>query len=1124
MKTLPPPCPEPPTGPDYWRSLDQLADTPEFREWVGREFPAGASELTDPVSRRHFVKLMSASFMLAGLGLTGCRRPVEKIQPFSKLPENYVHGVPQFYATAMPGRSSAVPLVVKSHDGRPTKIEGNPLHPDSNGATDVFAQASILNLYDPDRAQRFLRAGNRVTREAALDALREIAWSFGGAYQGLGAGDAAPPSAGKAGGQGLCFLMERSGSPSRARLQRVLGETLPKARWFVHEPVDFDIHREAATLAFSKPVQPYFRYDAAKVIVSLDCDFLGTEPDAHVHIRRFAQGRRLRQSGDAMNRLYAVEALFTLTGANADHRLRVGPSQIPGVAAQLAAQVGAPDGAFLQVLGGLPAGGVNPSWLEQCAKDLKANAGASLVVAGHRQPLEVHLLAHAMNAALGNVGRTVVLQAAPQPDEGSLADLAKALQAGEVDTLVILGGNPVYTAPADLDWARTQRKARSVVRLGFYEDETAIVSDLHLPQAHYLESWGDARTADGTLVPVQPLIEPLFGGMTELELLARLGGHERTAPHEIARDTFRSLAGEGEEPWKKYLHDGFLAASASAPVEASFAWAAVAHRVAQSKPAPAPAADALEVVIHRDARVDDGRYHNNGWLQELPDPLTKMTWENVILMSPATADQLRLEIRNRENNDLQVPLVKVGVGGREVVGPAWIQPGMADHVLALALGYGRAKSGRVGTGSGYNAYAVRTSANPHGQSGARLSPTGRRHKLATTQDHWGMEGRPIIREATLAEYRANPRFAQGMNLAEPPGPEDAAGQPLPLYPNPLDIPDAQGVTPRDKALHQWGMSIDLNACVGCSACVIACQSENNIPIVGKDQVRRNREMHWLRVDRYYAGDPSAPQMVTQPLFCLHCESAPCESVCPVNATVHDEEGLNLMAYNRCVGTRYCSNNCPFKVRRFNFLDFNKRPLDLLVGPVYTTPLTHRTDGEWDLIRWFKNPDKGLRPEEEWELLKLAKNPDVTVRMRGVMEKCTYCVQRIEQAKIARKVRAGASADIEVPDGTFKTACQQACPAEAIVFGNLKDPRSAVSRHKALDRTYTLLEFLAVKPRTTYLARVRNPNPAMPDAFAQPSTTTEYVRKNPPLGEGHAPAGHGDSEPAAPLPAGKGGPR
>jgi MoCo/4Fe-4S cofactor protein with predicted Tat translocation signal len=1101
-------------GPDYWRSLDELADTPEFRQWVEREFPAGASELTDPVSRRHFVKIMSASFLLAGLGLTGCRRPVEKIQPFSKLPENYVHGVPQFYATARPIRDSAVPLVVKSNDGRPTKIEGNPLHPDSNGATDLFTQASILDLYDPDRAQRFLRTGKAVTREAMLDALDDVAMAFSGTYQGLGA--RVDGGATKAGGQGLCFLLERSSSPSRDRVVALVREKLPKAKWFIHEPVEFDVHRQAATLAFGKPLRPSFRYDAAKVIVSLDGDFLGAEPDAHVNIRRFAKSRKLTQPSDAMSRLYAAEALFTLTGANADHRLRLPASQILPLALQLAAKVtGESWGAGVP-----PLGGTNPGWLEECAKDLLANKGAALVVAGHRQPLAVHLLAHAMNVALGALGKTLTFHSAPEPTEGSLADLARALEAAAVDTLVILGGNPVYTAAADLEWPRALRKARSVIRLGAYEDETASLCDLHLPMAHYLESWGDARTADGTLVPIQPLIEPLFGGLTELEVLARLGGLATTGSFDLVRATFRSLGGESEDAWKRFLHDGCLPKSAQAVVEVEFQRDDVAKVVSETPVVPAPSADALEVVIHRDAKVDDGRHNNNGWLQELPDPVTKLTWENVILLSPATAKHFNLDIRDRENNDLQVPLVKIEVGGRSVIGPAWIQPGMADHVVALALGYGREKSGRVGSKAGYDAYRVRTSANPHLLTAAKLTATGARHKLATTQNHWAMEGRPVVREATLVEYRDQPRFVQAMNLPEPEAAKDANGQARPLYPNPLDVSDANGVTPRDRAHHQWGMSVDLNACVGCSACVVACQSENNIPIVGKDQVRRNREMHWLRLDRYYAGDPADPEAVTQPMFCLHCESAPCESVCPVNATVHDEEGLNLMAYNRCVGTRYCSNNCPFKVRRFNFFDYNRRPLSELVGPVYSTPLTSSTDGEWDLIRWFKNPDKGKRPEEEWELLKLVKNPDVTVRMRGVMEKCTYCVQRIEQAKIARKVKAGASGDVEVPDGAVKTACQQVCPAEAITFGNLKDPQSAVSRQKALDRNYTVLEFLNVKPRTTYLARVRNPNPALPGGKGPTQLSQEYLKKNPPLHESHAPAVHG--EPGHATPEGKGG--
>jgi molybdopterin-containing oxidoreductase family iron-sulfur binding subunit len=1084
MKTIPLPCPEPESGQKYWRSLDQLADTPEFRQWVEREFPAGASEFTDPVSRRHFVKIMSASFLLAGMGLTGCRRPEENILPFSKMPENYTHGVPQFFATAMPVRGSALPLLAKSHEGRPTKIEGNPQHPDSNGSTDLFAQASVLNLYDPDRATRFAKTSNTATRETTLDFLGELA-----------------KQAQANGGQGLSFLMERSSSPSRARLQKLVGDKLPKAGWHVYEPVDFDIHREAASLAVGKSVAPYFKLDAAKVIVSLDCDFIGTEENAHINIRRFAKGRRIEKPADSMSRLYTVEALFTLTGANADHRLRIPTSAVLSVAAGLAMEIlkqtGQPQ--FLAALRPLAeAAKDHEQWIVECAKDLLANRGQSVVLAGHRQPLAAHLIAHAINAALENHGHTIIFHDAPQPKAGTIAALAQALDAGQVETLVILGGNPAYNAPADLKWAEAQARAKkTVVRLGYYEDESFPANGWHLPQAHYLESWGDARTADGTLVSIQPLIKPLFDGLTELEILARLGGLDKTNPYDIVRETFRGLGGEGEDDWKKFLHDGFLAKSAAEPISVRFDWNASAIVVGSQKPPAMPAKNNLEVVFHRDAKVDDGRYNNNGWLQELPDPVTKMTWENVILVSLKTATDLGVSFKDKENNDLQVPWVKIELGGRAIEGPVWIQPGLADNTLGLALGYGRKKTGRVGRGSGYDAYQLRTTVAPHIASAAKLIHTpGATHLLSTTQNHWSMEGRPIVREANLAQYREHPEFAKNMRLEEPPTSQ-------PLYPNPLDSDNI-----KEKATHWWGMSIDLNACVGCSACMVACQSENNIPIVGKQQVGRNREMHWLRIDRYYSGEVTDPQAVNQPMMCQHCESAPCESVCPVNATVHDEEGLNVMVYNRCVGTRYCSNNCPYKVRRFNYFDYNKRPLDQL----YKSPVFNRMDGEWGLLKWWKDVDKGSKPEDEWELMKLVRNPDVTVRMRGVMEKCTFCTQRIEQAKIAQKVKAGASGDVEVPDGTLKTACQQACPAEAIVFGNIKDPNSRVSKLKEQARDYKVLDFLATRPRTTYLARLRNPNPLMPDYREMPLSLKEYSDKNgspfEKQGEGHgAAAGH-----------------
>jgi molybdopterin-containing oxidoreductase family iron-sulfur binding subunit len=645
-----------------------------------------------------------------------------------------------------------------------------------------------------------------------------------------------------------------------------------------------------------------------------------------------------------------------------------------------------------------------------------------------------------------------------------------------------LGANPAYNAPADPSWTDLQKKAKTTLRLGAYEDETAELCDWHFPAAHYLESWGDARTSDGTLAAVQPLVQPLFQGLTELEWLARLAGLPEASPYAIVRGTFQQMTGESrfEERWKQFLHDGFLAHSAPEPIShdpvsqtLGRALASLAQHNSQAD------ADTLEAVFHRDYSLDDGRYNNNGWLQEMPDPITKLTWENAILLSRKTAEKI-----GADNFDT----LEVELDGRTVQGPAWIQPGMADNTLGLALGYGRAKTGRVGEGAGFNAYRLRTTANPHLAIGARArkidSLTGN-YRIGCTQNHGAMEGRPIIREANLEQYRQQPDFAKRRMGLEAHTPN--AG---PIFPHPPLT-----------GLHQWGMAIDLNACVGCNACVMACQSENNIPIVGREQVARGREMHWIRLDRYYCGDPEKPapeqiddpQVAFQPMLCQHCEHAPCENVCPVNTTVHDEEGLNVMAYNRCVGTRYCSNNCPYKVRRFNFFDYHKRPIRQL----YRGPLAKR-------------------PPEELELTRLLKNPDVTVRMRGVMEKCTYCVQRIEQAKIAQKIQAGPSNRVKVPDGTITPACAQACPAEAIVFGDISDPNSRVSQLKARERNYTVLGFLDIQPRTTYLARIRNPNPAMPDYQAAPASLRQYIRQQ---GDPFA----GEHSPDAPEPGASAGP-
>jgi molybdopterin-containing oxidoreductase family iron-sulfur binding subunit len=1063
---------KPANGRRYWRSLDELADTPEFKDWLHREFPVGASEMVeDGTSRRSFLKLMSASFAFAGIATlgAGCRRPEEKLEPFGKQPADYTFGQAQYFATAMPTRTGAIPLVVKSYEGRPIKIEGNSLYPGGNGGTDRYAQASILDLYDPDRARHFKHDGKEVSREAALSFLDELSKKFAANS-----------------GEGLAFLAESSTSPSRARLQKIIAGKFPKAQWFTYDAIDSGIHQRAATQAFGKSVVPLFNFDKAKVILSLDCDFLGGEDGAHTHIRKFTAGRK---AAEGMSRLYAVESLFTLTGANADHRLRVAASVIGQIAGFIASSQFSISGS-----GGKFEG--DSKWVEECAKDLKAAGKNALVVVGQRQPLEVHLLAHAINSALGAIGNTVTLVSAT---ESAGADL-KNLAANEADTLVILGGNPVYNF-------NLSPKAKTVVRLGYYEDETAEKSQWNFPATHYLESWGDAKTSDGTLVPIQPLVQPLFGGISELEFLARIVGESLIDSHKISLLTFVGNWSGGDdksEEWKRFLFSGFVEGSAPKPVTLPSDQIIAIPRLANVS---VPSVSALEVIFYRDSKVDDGRYANNGWMQELPDPVTKMTWDNAVLVSRKTARDLGVA-----NGDV----VEISLNGKTVKGPIWTQPGMADYSLGLALGYGREKAGRVGTGVGFNAYKIFS--GKYIETGATLKKTGETYVIACTQDHWSMEGRPAVREFNLDEVIEAEHKHENIAEEKFHGKEPVIVRSL--YPNPLD-------EAKKTALHQWGMTVDLNSCVGCGTCILACQSENNIPIVGKDQVKRGREMHWLRVDRYFTTDPKKKnlqkgiippafdpssdmnqtdenqqfanwiddvQAVNQPMMCQHCETAPCENVCPVAATVHDQEGLNVMAYNRCIGTRYCSNNCPYKVRRFNYLDFNKRPLSELKGPNYSTAMNgHKTDGELDIVRWWRDPNSGMRTEDEWDLIKLSKNPDVTVRMRGVMEKCTFCTQRIEHAKISQKAKAGASDNVRLTESAGnipKTACQQACPAGAITFGDVSDPESAVSKLKMSSLNYSVLGDLLTKPRTTYLARVRNPNPAMPDYHA-PFSTEEY---------------------------------
>jgi molybdopterin-containing oxidoreductase family iron-sulfur binding subunit len=969
------------TGKKYWRSLGELYDRPEFKEWVAQEFPGGA-EMMDTGSRRNVLKLMAASFGLAGL--TACRRPEEKILPHSVGIEQNIPGKPQFYRSIFTQAGYATGIEVETHDGRPTKIEGNPEHPYSNGATSAFMQASVLDLYDPDRSRKVLEAGKDSSWEKF-----EAFWK----QQAAGLGDGAK----------LRFLSAAVGSPTLSSLRDAAMKKFPKAKWVEYEPVSYDAMREGVAMAVGTGVEAHAHYHKAKVVVSLDCDFLGVDSATVLPIRQFADGRRIAEHAEEMNRLYAVEGQFSLTGAMADHRLRMKVADVQAFAAELASAVGAlPPG--LNIL----SNDKKQKFLTALVRDLKANEGKSLVVAGPRQPAVVHALALLINQALGNFGTTVTFtKAKPAVDQvKGLTELAKELAAGY--TLVILGGNPAFTAPADLRFGEAMKKA-TTIHLGLDVDETAKAATWHLPEAHYLEAWGDGVAPNGLASVQQPMIQPLYGGKSAIELVAMMTGAASAKGYDLVRGYWLEQLGGKENAWRETLHQGFVAGSAAAEVKPAVDKAKVAAEAQKAK----GFAGKWEVAFYPSGTLYDGRYANNGWMQECPDPMTKAVWGNAALISPKTA---------RDMGVADGDVLKVTVEGFALEIPARIQPGQADQSVAINLGYGRSVIGRVGKGVGANAYAIRTTKAFWFGEGS-VEKTGTKATIASTQEHHRMEEpkmpiiepftRPTVREATLEEYKKNPKFAEEM----------------------VEHPPLESLHPDWKwdTGHQWGMAIDLNACVGCNACIIACQSENNIPIVGNYEVMRGREMHWIRLDRYYTGPEDEPQAVTQPVNCQQCENAPCENVCPVAATVHSPEGLNDMAYNRCVGTRYCANNCPYKVRRFNYLNWHR-----------------------DLT----------------EVGKMVHNPDVSVRMRGVMEKCTYCTQRIAEARIAAK------ADNRRPlrDGDIQTACQQACPAQAIVFGDIRNPESAVAKAKKQERNYAMLAELNVKPRTTYLAKLRNPNP------------------------------------------------
>lgn len=1112
---------DPAVGKEYWKSLDDLTDTPGFRSWVEREFPEGASML-EGVERRGFMKVMAASFGLAGLGMSGCRRPEHTILPYGKSPEELIPGIPNYYATSMPTGQGSIPLVVESHSGRPTKIEGNPSYLDFGGSTDVYAQASVLDLYDADRAQGCFRREvtktgedssirwKKVPSEDALSELKE--WGEGGK---------------------VAVLTDRSSSPIRKKLvKELIGKDVI---WSEHEAIDLLKPEKALGNALGRKdgLRALPKLKNASRVLSLDCDFMGNrEPYGLANTRSFMSGRKSEPGSSLdtkkMNRLYSVESDLTITGGVADHRLRLESSGVAAFSSLFLAEVlktlKSENKALIEHLSNLGEPALKDAkWVKECAKDLCQQPKKSVVLAGSHLPDDVHLLAFAINQALGSIGKTIDYLPTTSSTSTPLPELLTAIQEGKVDSLIFVGGNPLYAASSYAEWEQILAKVKNTARIGHSLDETSNVCNLHIGQSHYLESWDLGTTWDEkSTVPVQPLLAPLFDTKSDLECLLALLGSEKGV-HSLVKSEYEELKEDSTTSFDDFLRLGVHENSRATLLPNDEIALESTLLELKKKPYHSSISD-LEVVLIPDFHSWDGRYANSGWMQECPNPITKLTWDNALLISPVLAKELEEKhpklgllpsatFLNEggtiapdsavfDGGRQKAPVARLGLpNGKFIEGPLSVQPGLADYSIVASIGMGRSRVGRVGDGAGYDATAALSNDGERIISGVNVTcePTGDFEILANVQEHWSMEGRAIVREANADEYEEDKSFAQHMGAESHSPPiwgkdQDAnttfKAQTTPRGNSSYEHPDHTYEKSDTFGRHQWGMAIDLNQCTGCSACVVACQSENNIPVVGKDQVLRGREMHWVRLDRYFSSTkrdgadiPSDVQVNFQSVSCMHCETAPCESVCPVNATVHDEEGLNAMAYNRCVGTRYCANNCPYKVRRFNFFDWNKRKTDQL----YKGPLGEKND---------PLPDMG-------------KNPDVTVRMRGVMEKCTYCVQRIQEAKIRVKVSAQRAAklsgkdgaeielsndELKVPDGTIVPACQQVCPSDGVAFGDLSDPESRVSKLKNDPRDYSVLGYLATRPRTTYLAKVRNPNRNMPDFKESPHSSREYNDK------------------------------
>lgn len=998
----------------YWKSLNELAKNKEYKKYSEREFPEDASELTDQVSRRSFLRVMGASIALAGFA--SCRKPVQKILPFSRQPEDRVLGVPNFYATSMPFQDTVTGLLVENNEGRPTKIEGNEDHPSSTGKTSIYHQAAILGMYDPDRSRNPRHDG----QDVSYDEFRTFAESHFADTD-----------------RNILFIGEANSSPTYHRLKGQILDRFPNARWVTYEPFGDNNRIEGAQLAYGQRLRTVNHFDNASVVISFDDDFM--TPSEHKNsvenARRLTAARNVRSTDDDMTRLYSIENSYTITGSYADHRLRLKSSEIEAMVFALANRLSGE-------LSGLSAyaNHTNPmsghEWIDTLADELLNNRGESILTGGQGLKPSVHATIAAINSALGNIGSTVTMHQLPFQDaensRDAFADAIEEARAGVYDTAVLIGTNPQYTAPANLQFGEALANIETKIHLSDYIDETSQVSDWHINRAHFLEAWGDGYSYTGQRSIIQPQILPLFNGVSEVEVLHTILTGEEGSGHELVQETWQEfITGNFTRQWEQILHNGLDSDSGFEPTNVSLQ-GNFSNEITPLLETDIH--DGIEITIKPDPTLFDGRYANNSWLQELPDPMTKITWDNVALMSASTAVALGINPeRSFSSND--VPVVRISAADETIEIAAWIQPGHADDSITLYTGYGRENIGRVADGVGVNVYPFRTTDATYYRP-ADVSATGQKYEIACVQDHHNLEGRDMVRSASLEEYRENPNFSsfESFHGFEVPGMKEAQAKgddrgPISLFTEQYG-PDYQP---------QWGMAIDLNACFGCGVCTIACQAENNIPVVGKREVGRRRAMHWIRTDRYYEGDQDNPKVYHQPVPCMHCELAPCEEVCPVAATVHSEDGMNQMTYNRCIGTRYCANNCPFKVRRFNFFNYTKEYL---------------TTGD------------------DPEVIQMAMNPEVTIRFRGVMEKCSYCVQRVNRAKIDSRIKTGSR---KPADGAVKTACQQACPADAISFGDLTDQNSVVSQNKMNERNYVMLEELNVRPRTSYLGKLRNTN-------------------------------------------------